>query len=290
MNRPLYALAALAASFALVAAACGGDDGGDGDGPRDAGSTATAAATSEPTSEATEAASTPSGEATSAATSAPGGEQPGSLEEVYDSYHYSSSLVMTIEGLGELLNTTSEGDFVAPDRRRMLTNTGAMGFGTTFETITIGDDVWARQGTGPWMQYTTTNLPPEVAASTGPVATELDAESRAQIEELDGQPETVNGVETTRYELNDEFFAAMSTALGEGADFNPADFEEFTGTVWIDNETHQAIKMEMRIVALPSAFGGFEGLPVPPDATVTMTFTHDLSQLNDSSVSIEAPE
>lgn len=289
MNRPLYALAALAASVTLIAAACGGDDGGDGETESTATATQTTAATSEATSAPTTAATTPA-EETPAATSESSGETT-SLSEVFDSYHHNFSMQMSVDGLGEMLAITTEGDFVAPDRRTATTNSGAMGFGTAVETVVIGDTVWVRQAGGEWAEYTSDTVPPELA---GDVTTtedlQLDDQTRAQIEEQDGQPENLNGRETTRYELDEEFYQSVSSAFGEGETFNPSDFEEFTSTVWIDNETQQAIKMEMNIVALPSAFGGdLEGLPVGPDARITMSIMYELSQINDDGISIEEP-
>src|SRR5690606_11759840 len=132
MKRPMYALATLAASFALIAAACGGDDGGDG-GESEADSTATttqtAAATSEATSAPTTAATTPAAEQTAAPTSEAGGDAE-SLADVFDSYHHSMSMQMSVDGLGEMFSVSTEGDFVAPDRRSATTNSGAMGFGS----------------------------------------------------------------------------------------------------------------------------------------------------------------
>jgi len=294
MNRPLYALATLAASFALIAAACGGDDGVDGaDTESESTATATettAAATSEATSAPTAAATTPAPDATAAATTEAGGETE-SLGDIFDSYHHSMSMRMSIEGLGEMFSVTTEGDFVAPDRRSAATNSGAMGFGTAIETVVIGDSVWVRQAGGEWAEYTSDSVPPELGGDvTLAEDLQLDAETRTQIEEQDGTPENLNGRETTRYILDEEFYESMSSAFGEGEAFDPSDFEEFTSTVWIDDETGQAIKMEMSIVALPTAFGSdLEGLPVPPDARITMTLSYELSQINDDGISIEAP-
>ncbi len=291
MNRPLYGLAALAASFALVAGACGGDDGSDADTAGTA-STATAAAeattATTTTSEATLVPSTPGAEATSEATPAESGEST-TLEEVFDSYRHSLNMEMSVDGLGSMFSIATEGAFVAPDRRSSLTTSGAAGFNTTLETISIGDTTWVRQGTGAWTEYTADTVPPEFGLdATGASDLALDAETRSRIEDLDGTPETVNGRETTRYELDEDFYQSMADVMGET--FNVSDFEEFASTVWIDNETDQAIKMDFRIVALPSAFGSdLEGLPVPPDARITMTMVFELSQINDSSISVEPP-
>lgn len=294
MNRRLYALTTFAASFAMIAAACGGDDGGDGADSGGAESTATATATSATTSEATSApttaATTPAAEQTPATTSEPGGEA-GSLGDVFDSYHHSMSMQMSVEGLGEMFAVTTEGDFVAPDRRTATTSSGAMGFGSTVETVVVGDTVWVRQAGGQWTEYPAGTVPPELGGeATASDEMQLDEQTRSQIEELDGTPETLNGRQTTRYFLDEEFYQSMSSAFGEGEAFNPSDFEEFTSTVWIDDESKQAIKMEMSIVALPSALGSdLEGLPVPPDARITMSVRYELSQINDDSISIEAP-
>ena len=290
MKRPLYALATLAASFALIAAACGGDDGGDGaDGDTESTATATetTAATSEATSAPTTEATTPA-EGTPEATSESGGETT-SLSDVFDSYRHSFSMQMSVDGLGEMFAVTTEGIFITPDRRTATTNSGAMGFGTAIETVVIGDVVWVRQVGGEWSEFTRDTVPPEFAGDVvGSEDLQIDEETLAQIEELDGEPETLNSRETTRYELTEEFYQSMSSAFGET--FNPSDFEEFNSTVWIDNETGQAIKMEMHIVTLPSAFGSdLEGLPVPPDARITMDLQFELSQINDDSLSIEEP-
>jgi hypothetical protein len=292
MNRPLYALAALAASFTLIAAACGGDDGGDADGDTQATATATetTAATSEATSAPTSAPTTQA-ETPAATTESGTGATTGGLQEAFDSYHHSFSMQMSVDGLGEMFAVTTEGDFVSPDRRTATTNSGAMGFGTSIETVVIGDTVWVRQSGGEWTEYTSDSVPPELAGdATATEDVQLDEETRAQIEDLDGTPETLDGRQTTRYVLDEEFYSTMIGSLDESEAFDVSDFEEFTSTVWIDDETGQAIKLEMQIVALPSAFGSdLEGLPVPPDARISMNMLYEISQINDGGISIEAP-
>ena len=240
--------------IAPLLAACSGNDDGPED--RDA-AEAPVAAEEAPASPTPSPTATPTLTATVTATAAatPTTATLATIASPYESYHCRLDIEIGVPGDAEEAPSfvVVEGDFVAPDRHAFRNTVVLGGVSFSEDAVVIGDRAWARAGAGPWAETTLARLFGDGSADLTSVDPEFllyDPELVGQFAALPGTPETLDGLETVRYELTQEFFDDLSEffspdLLGE---LDPGSLEEFTFTLWVDPAASVPVAAAIRIV------------------------------------------
>jgi hypothetical protein len=129
----------------------------------------------------------------------------------------------------------SEGAFVAPDRLQQSCDGEVFGLVVREYAIVIGDQVWVRnsQMNGEFIEGTPQFCGPDLS----PVGLTEDFDGDELIA-LDGTLETVNGIESVRYDLDESFLekiASLTGTFGDPGDLDDLDYlpEDFAFDVWI---------------------------------------------------------
>lgn len=182
-----------------------------------------------------------------------------------------------------------EGDFVAPDAHAFTYEFVFAGSSTTEEAVIIGEVAWRRDGTGEWEETTRDDQDVQRIVSLSSAAPDFLVEQDfvSGIQALDGEPDSINGVETTRYFIPRERVSELG--LFGGSLFEDAGgLRDLEMTVWLEEETEGLIRVEFVVIGTAELLG--EGtLDLPPDAEVTISLTIDLTRINDPTISIEPP-
>jgi len=213
----------------------------------------------------------------------------------FDSVHYVVDLEITIAQPGEAEETfisgQVEGDYVAPDSHAFTNTFEFGGLSGTEEIVIIGDDAWIREGQGDWTA--TSRLASEIADTIDLTSADpgfLSATDLAEgISALDSEAESINGVQTRRYHIPREAIETLSEILGEDFLADTAGLEDFEMTVWLDEETDGLVRAELTATASPDIFGDDAGFNLAENATVTISMTIDVTQINDPDIEIEPP-
>ena len=94
-----------------------------------------------------------------------------------------------------------EGDFVAPDAHAFTYEFVFAGSSTTEEAVIIGEAAWLREGTGEWEETARDDQDVQriVSLSSADPDFLVEQDFVSDIQALDGEPDSINGVETTRY-------------------------------------------------------------------------------------------
>ncbi len=267
-------LVLLCAASLLVFGACGGDDKSS-DSP-----TATVAATDEPV---------PTGASTSEPTAV-------SFARTYDAYHYRIDLAVDIEDPmtdePAQIAGTIEGDFEAPNSHSFTQNYTIGGISVTEEAILIGDDAWYREGNvGDWTATTATD--PAVTDMLSLTSADEgfidDPEFANDIAALDSEAETVNGVETRRYHIPSDAIDDLGVLFGEDFFASASGITEFDLTAWIGEDLNGLVRGELTATGTPEIFGAGSPFDVSPNSIVTIRMTINVTQINDESIAIGAP-
>ena len=77
--------------------------------------------------------------------------------------------------------------------------------------------------------------------------------------------------------------------MGEDFLADTAGLEDFEMTVWLDEETDGLVRAELTATAGPDIFGDDAGFNLADDATVTVSMTINVTQINDPDIEIEPP-
>src|SRR5690606_18873184 len=120
----------------------------------------------------------------------------------------------------------------------------------------------------------------------------FDTEAADGFGSLNGEPETLNGLNTTRYVLTKELHEAVAPFLGDTptGDIDISDFEDFSTTVWLDNDANALVKMDLYMTAPAAVMGEDLGsLGLPADATLSMTMSFEMTRINDESIAVDPP-
>jgi hypothetical protein len=292
-SRSLRWLLVLALTALVLSAACDDDD--DDATGAGAGVTTATAATDEETATATAAATeTDTPEPTSTAT--PAGT-PGASATVadspYDSFHYRIEIAYELAEDETVFSGAVEGDFVAPDAHYF---TNEFGFGEdrfSDESVVLGDRAWYRETPGAWRTSSVEALASDGTSdltSADPEFFAFDREFASNLEDLAGEPETFGGIATVRYDLS-EFFELLPDLLD--ADFlAEAGLDpdtELSVFAWADEEQGVIVGIEMTLLGTAGVLAP-TGIGLDPDDPVILRLTYALSQIDDASIAIEAPE
>lgn len=217
-------------------------------------------------------------------------------ESPFDSFHYTVGLGFSIEaapsGEGGVISGSVEGDFMAPDSHSFTSKFEFAGISSTEEAVIIGDDAWYRASGGEWRA--TTRNDPDVASAIGLTSADptflFSDELSRDLAALDSETEAINGVQTKRYHIPRETVAALASIFGEGFIKDASGLQEFEMTVWVEEETGALVKADLAATAGPEIFGTADApFDLPPDATITVTISINLTQTNDPSITIEPP-
>jgi hypothetical protein len=266
-------------------AACGG--GGDEENDEDGAATATAAA---PAAADVGATGTPQ-EGSSSASPTGGGADSVGCEFPSDikSFRFEMSMKANLpttpeageEPLGDFLGAlsglmgdmTMEGAVITPDRSSMEMTVGGHEFGSF---VQIGSQSWMKvAGLTDWTEQPASEesgflfSPLDLCESTEDLPTALSP--------LEGEKETVNGIEAVYYHLDKADLTLLQEFLGETEDMGELP-EEFVMDVWLAEDGDWPVRMSFK------ASGEDEqGQPLSFDISI------EFKDFNDSSIKIEPP-
>ena len=221
----------------------------------------------------------------------------GAVASPYESFHYLVTIDMgVVDGATDaVFGGRVEGDYVAPDRHAFTNEFGFAGISFTTNSVIIGTEAWNQEGTAPWSETTVEALFEDGSTgltSADPEFLGFDTEAADDFGGLNGEPETLNGIETTRYVLTKELYETVAPLLGDtptgGMDIS--DLEEFSTTVWIDNDANALVRMDLYMTATAAVMGEDLGaLGLAADSTLSMTMRFEMSRINDEAISVEPP-
>jgi hypothetical protein len=189
------------------------------------------------------------------------------------------------------LSGTIEGVFVAPDSHSFTQTFSIAGLSGTEEAVVIGDTVWFRsEGDEEWRRSTRSD--PEASELIDLTSADpdflFDQEFSQDLATLEGEPEELNGVQTTRYDIPREAVAALADLFGQGFLGETSGIEEFEMTVWLEEETGALVRAEFTATGSEALFAGapFE---LDPGAQAQITMTINLTEINDPNLSVQPP-
>jgi len=240
---------------------------------------------SAPTSQARPA---PTSEPTSAPTSEPTSAPSAAVSpsDVLDSFRFSSEMAVEVDGG---LTLTMEGEFEAPDRLGCTISGSLSGTKVGEDNlVVIGEDAWVDTGTG--FQAT--------SADDSAVVNDLDLcpgsprfwagfDFLQDPSSIPGQPDTMNGVDATRYALGEA--AAALKSIG----FLPAELEGMTINtfdVWVAEDGGWPVALDMDITADAQAAAETFGIPAGEagqQARITMRV--DITDVNAGDIHVAPP-
>jgi hypothetical protein len=262
MPRLLRLAACLLGLFVLIAgtAACGGGGGDDDEDP-----TPTSAATEEPSS-----------------------------TNPFDSFHYTVDLEFSVVADSEdgLITGTVEGDYVAPDSHAFSTSFSVAGLSGTEEAVIIDDQAWYRESGTEWRE--TTRDDPDIVSAIELTSADpgfLSADNLGEdLAGLDSEIEERNGVSTRRYHIPRDAVDTLIDIFGDEFLQDASGLRDFEMTVWLEEESGALIRAEFSASASPELFGEEDPfLGLDPNDAIVVSMVIDLTQINDSSISIEPP-
>jgi hypothetical protein len=236
--------------------------------------------------------STASGTPTKAATG-----QPTSVSgaSTFDSFHYTVDLDFQVNDPNQtqssLIKGKVEGDFVAPDSHSFTSQFDLAGLSYSEQAVIIDKDAWYKDSSSDWRATTRDDADVQNAISLTSADPGFlqDPEFANNLSALDSQPDTINGVEARRYFIPKGAVQTLSQLLGDSFLQNAAGLQDFQMTVWLENETRGLVRAELTATASPDVFGANAPFNVSPESTVSINMTINLTQINDHSISVEAP-
>jgi hypothetical protein len=238
-----------------------------------------------PTSEAKAApTSKPKPGATSESTPSPSANV--SPSDALESFRYSGEMAVEVDGG---LTLTMGGEFEAPDRLG-CTISGSLGGAAvgSDELVVVGNDAWLDTGEG--FQTTTAddpNVVEDLALCPGSPRFWEGFDFLQNPGPIPGQPDTKNGVDTTRYSLGNAVEALK--AIG----FLPPELEGMTIStfdVWVAKDGGWPVALDMDITADAQAAAATFGLPLGEagqEARITMRV--DITDVNATDIHVEPP-
>ncbi len=280
------------ATVALGFAACGGDDDDDDDGGGEPSATVASSETAEPR-ETTEPDSTRTPRATSTARSGDGVPSPLDL----DSYRFEVDIEIGDPATPDetLIRGSVSGEFEGPDKHYILNEFEVAGISGRNETILIGDQAWYRDEGEEWAETTLTDSDVESAIQLSSADPEgffaPDDEFLDDISQLQGESESHNGLDTTKYTITNEDFELLTRLLGE--EFLSPDemegIESLEMTVWVAEEGDYVVGTEITIVGDATALGEDVPAPTAGESTIRIRIAYEITDIDDSSIKVEPP-
>ncbi len=243
-------------------------------------------ATAAPASKKATPASTSKPKATRTSEATPEESTAVSPSDVLDSFRFTAEMAVEV---GSSLVLTSEGQFEAPDRLDCTVSGSLAGAAVGSDNlVVIGDDAWLDTGEG--FQATTADDPDvvqDLSLCPGSPAFWEDFNFLQDPGLLNGQPDTVNGVDAIKYSLADVAGALQSVG------FLPPELKGMTidtFDVWVAQDGGWPLALDMDITADAQAAADTFGLPVQaggPDAHITMHV--EITDANASDIHVGQP-
>jgi hypothetical protein len=177
------------------------------------------------------------------------------------------------------LSMELSGAVITPDREHTTVKVDFGFFAIDLETIRIGTQTWAREPAGQWAVESPGEeaLPLDLSPLDITACSEFSS-LQAVISGLAGTVETVNGVSAVRYDMNaDQFASAFPDEAGSESDLPTDDLENITISLWVARDSGIPIRLIL------------EGTSTGDDAGSTVKLELNLTDLNSSSIKIEAP-
>jgi hypothetical protein len=240
---------------------------------------------SAPTSQARPA---PTSEPTSAPTSEPTSapSAPVAPSDVLDSFRFSSEMAVEVDGG---LTLTMEGEFEAPDRLGCTISGSLSGTEVGEDNlVVIGEDAWLDTGGG--FEATSADdsaVVDDLGLCPGSPRFWAGFDFLQDPSTIPGQPDTMNGVNATRYALGEAAEALKS--LG----FLPAELEGMTINtfdVWVAEDGGWPVALDMDITADAQAAAETFGIPAGEagqQARITMRV--DITDVNAGDIHVAPP-
>ena len=209
-----------------------------------------------------------------------------SPSDVLDSFRFSGKMAVEVDGG---LTIAMEGEFEAPDRLG-CTISGSLGGAEVGgeELVVIGEDAWLDTGAG--FQATSaddSNVVDDLGLCPGSPHFWEGFDFLQNPSTIPGQPDTMNGVDATRYALGEAAEALKS--LG----FLPTELEGMTINtfdVWVAEDGGWPVALDMDITADAQAAADTFGIPAGEagqQARITMRV--DITDVNASDIHVEPP-
>ena len=150
----------------------------------------------------------------------------------------SGTLDQFTQGLIALLSDLKiDGAYIKPDRSQISMKIA----GEDLSVITIGDREWTKIGNLPWTESPT---PPESSTAFAPSdLCDLTA-SELSLEGLDWTAETVNGIQTRYYHVDNASLSALAQLFGSEEDLQDLP-ESFTMDVWLAEDGQWPVRMSI---------------------------------------------
>ncbi len=264
-----------AAALSLILAAC---NGGAEDTTTTAAPTTTQAAptttTTEPAPTSTEEATTTTASAVSAFPATPG--TPTQL----DSYSGTTEMSFAAEGLS--MDFVSEGTYVG-DAFRCDTTMDVGGFAITAAGIATPETAWVDLGQG-FVEVPIFDPDLDTAIGVCPANPLFWVDGAFAIGEVEGEPDTINGIPAQRVELG-ELLDALSSfgfAALEGVEFQDA-------VVWIADDGAYVVAFDMSFSVAPESAGEIFGPGFELTEPATMRMVMQIADPNDPTLTVELP-
>jgi hypothetical protein len=209
------------------------------------------------------------GQATPGAAQAQAGE---SCLANLKSYRYTGKVSVKLPdaaGVGRGGEATLSGAAVAPDRFQSTVEAG----GQPFEIIGIGNDVWVRQGNGPWEKN------PSSAESPGFKPEDFCRASPAQLERagVRGTRERLSGLDAIHYRLSAADLDKLGAGLQGPSTALTTLFDQVEMNIWFTEKERWPLR-----ITLSAEQSGSDA--------VSFTAEFNLSDFNAGNITIEPPQ
>ncbi len=171
------------------------------------------------------------------------------------------------------------GAVITPDREQSMVKVDFGFFKIDLETIRIGSQAWSRSLGDDWAEESPGDeeLPLDLSPLDILGGNEFSS-LQAVISGMTGTVETVNGVSAARYDMDaEQFAAAFPDDAGSDGDLPTDDLENMTISLWVTRDAGIPVRLVL------------EGTSTGEDAGGTVKLELNLTDLNSSSIKIEAP-
>ncbi|MEX0800738.1 MAG: hypothetical protein WD379_05940 [Dehalococcoidia bacterium] len=163
-----------------------------------------------------------------------------------------------------------EGSFVAPDSSEVVIRPGD----DEVAIRTIGEKSWIRAGTDPWQEQT----PPDedVAFTPQDICVEIVADLAPSLAAGSGSEETVNGIDTVHYELDQADLKSLPELLGRSGEEGLPNV--FNVDVWLERDDGWPVRFHI-VAADTGALG----------ESISQELFLEFTDINDPNITIEPP-
>jgi hypothetical protein len=163
-----------------------------------------------------------------------------------------------------------EGAFVAPDRSEILIRPGE----DEVEVRTIGDKSWIRAGADPWQEQEPPNE--DVLFTPASICADIVKDLAPSLATGSGTEETVNGIETVHYQLNETDIKSLPDLLGRSGEEGVPSV--FNVDVWLERNDGWPVRLEIEAAETDGQGGA-----------ISQELFLEFRDINDPDIEIEPP-